>query len=119
MQSLKSPRLVGAKRANQIHQQTNFTKNNSRRKFDRSLLPSPAAYYSQEIKSLKIKSEWVQTHCCFHDDSKPSLSLNMIDGHFRCFACGAKGGDVLAFHRLRYGLTFIEAVNYFGAWRHE
>ncbi|OGV48943.1 MAG: hypothetical protein A3F46_06860 [Legionellales bacterium RIFCSPHIGHO2_12_FULL_42_9] len=96
----------------------NFTKNKGRRKFDRSLLPAPAAYYSQEIPNLKIKSEWAQTHCCFHDDSNPSLSLNMKSGHFRCFGCGAKGGDIIAFHMLRYGLTFIEAVNYFGAWSH-
>jgi hypothetical protein len=116
MWNLKSPRLVGTKRANKVHQQINFTKNKTTRTFDRSLLPAPVAYYSQEIPNLKTKLEWAKTHCCFHDDSKPSLSVNMKKGYFRCFACGAKGGDVLAFHMLRYGLTFIEAVNYFGAW---
>lgn len=118
MQQIKSPRIVGAKRACQVHRRINFTKNKDRRKFDRSLLPAPAVYYSQEIQNLKIKSEWIQTHCCFHDDSKPSLGINMNDGHFRCFACGAKGGDILAFHRLRYGMSFTEAVDYFGAWNH-
>ena len=43
----------------------------------------------------------------------------MVNGHFKCFGCGIKGGDVLAFHMLRYKLTFQDAVTYFGAWSHE
>jgi hypothetical protein len=31
-------------------------------------------------------------------------------------ACGAAGGDVLAFHRRRHGMTFIEAARALGAW---
>ena len=30
--------------------------------------------------------------------------------------CGAKGGDVLAFHMQRHGLRFIEAARALGAW---
>jgi hypothetical protein len=119
MNDIKSRPIVGTKRANQFYQQGHFTRNNHHRKFDRSLLPAPEAYYNKEFPKLKIKSEWVKVHCCFHDDSTPSLSINMVDGHYRCFACGIKGGDVLAFHRLRYGLNFVDAVNHFGAWKHE
>jgi hypothetical protein len=31
-------------------------------------------------------------------------------------ACCAKGGDVLAFHMQRYGLSFIDAAKALGAW---
>ena len=47
--------------------------------------------------------------CVFHDNRTPSLSVNLETGAFRCFACGAKGSDILAFHRLRYGLSFEKA----------
>ena len=114
----RAPRLVGAKRANKIHQQANFTKNHYSRKFDSSLLPNPMHYYKEQFPKIKTKAGWVQIRCCFHDDSTPSLRINLLQGHFRCFACGSKGGGILTFHMLRYELTFIEAVNYFGAWSH-
>lgn len=89
---------------------------NKYKKFDRTRLPTPASYYSKQFKKLKIKSEKVVVRCCFHEDTTPSLSINLIEGYFRCFGCGAKGGDVLAFHRLRYGLNFTDAVTELGAW---
>ena len=87
--------FVGATRAYKTNVDSNFHLKIIGRKFDRSLLPTPAAYYSKQFQNLKIKSEWVKVRCCFHDDSTPSLSINMVNGHFRCFGCGAKGGDVL------------------------
>lgn len=91
----------------------------SKRKFDRSRLTTPAAYYKKEFKTLKIKSEWVKVKCCFHNDTTPSLNLNMVDGHFRCFGCHKKGGDIIAFHMQRYGVNFCDAVTELGAWRHD
>jgi len=32
-------------------------------------------------------------------------------------ACGAHGGDVLAFHRLKYKQSFVDAAKALGAWR--
>jgi hypothetical protein len=119
MRDIQSPQFVAATRANLIYQRKDSTNKGHGRKFDRTLLPTPASYYTQEFQKLKIKSEWVKVRCCFHDDSTPSLNINMVDGYFRCFSCGAKGGDVLSFHRLRYGISFIEAVNHFGAWSDE
>jgi len=119
MKPTQSPRFVGAMRAHKTYQLEKFNIKNDRRKFERSLFPTPASYYSKQFQKLKIKSEWVKVNCCFHNDSVPSLSINMVNGHFHCFGCGTKGGDVLSFHRLRYGLSFIEAVNHFGAWREE
>jgi hypothetical protein len=119
MNNIKSPLFVGARRANQFYSNRDFTRKRRSRKFERSLLPTPASYYSKVFPNLKIKSEWVKVRCCFHNDSTPSLSINMVDGHFRCFGCNAKGGDVLAFHMLLHKFNFIEAVNDFGAWNYE
>jgi hypothetical protein len=90
-----------------------------KRLLDRSLLPSPLAYYRQHFPTLRDKSKWVTVHCCFHEDRQPSLALHLPSGAFRCFGCGAKGGDLIAFHMKRYGMSFIATVNYFGGWRYE
>jgi hypothetical protein len=86
------------------------------RRFNSFRLPKPSHYYAQYFPNLKIHTECVSVHCCFHDDAHPSLRLNLRNGAFRCFGCGAKGGDVLAFHQQRFQLTFIEAVSFLGAW---
>lgn len=96
-----------------IKKQTNFNR------FLREMLPTPANYYSKEFPDLKIKSEWVKVLCPFHNDHKPSLNISMINGHFKCHACGASGCDVLAFQRLRYQQSFKEAAIALGAWRQE
>lgn len=49
--------------------------------------------------------------CVVHDDTAPSLAVNIINGNFCCFGCGA-GGDVFKFAMLRYGLSFADAVKY-------
>lgn len=42
--------------------------------------------------------EW-QCLCVFHNDSSPSLSINVSSGLYICYACGAKGnGKTLARH---------------------
>lgn len=93
--------------------------NNKYRKFNRELLPTPAAYYSKQFPGLKIKLESVTVRCCFHEDKNPSLIISMIDGHFYCFSCKTKGFDLLKFHCLRYNMNFAEAVDYFGARDYE
>ena len=86
-------------------------------KFDRALLPDPLVYYEAEGLKLIGHGRWRTTRCCFHEDKKPSLSVNVEHGGFKCHACGAKGGDVLAFHMLRHGLAFVSAAKALGAWR--
>ena len=78
------------------------------RRFNPQRLPLPLHYY-----------QWGSVRCCFHEDTQPSLRINLNFGGFHCFGCGEKGGDIVAFHQRRYHLTFIEAVNYFGAWEYE
>ena len=87
-----------------------------RKYFDRALLPNPIFYYQAVFPGLKATFDWTNVCCCFHDDKRPSLYLHLPSGGFYCFSCGKKGGDVIAFHRQRYGVSFVETVNFFGAW---
>lgn len=117
-----SQTVASVMRAQSQNKQVNYTSKAKgyKRTFNRCLLPTPAAYYTKQFPGMKIKSEWVKVKCCFHEpDTNPSLHISMVDGHFRCFACGAKGCDVIAFHRLRFKASFVEAVNFMGAWCHE
>src|SRR5690348_2828361 len=86
------------------------------KRINRSLLPTAATYYSKQFPGIKLKSQWVKVFCCFHSDSNPSLSINLISGGFNCFACGAKGGDVISFVMQRYHLTFKEACLQLGVY---
>lgn len=84
------------------------------KRINRSALPNPAIFYSKEFPGIKIKSEWTKVRCCFHADSNPSLSINLISGGFNCFACGTKGGDVISFVMQRYQFTFKQACKQLG-----
>jgi DNA primase len=48
----------------------------------------------------------------------PSLRVSLADGHFRCMTCGAKGGDIIALHRLLTGCGFVQAVRELGGRLH-
>ena len=91
----------------------------SRRGFQRDRLPDPAAYFAKEGLTFKGSGEWLSTKCCFNPDRHPSLRVRIETGSFRCMTCGERGGDVLAFHRKRYGQGFKEAAKELGAWEEE
>ena len=90
---------------------------NSKSNFDRTKLPRPADYFAQQSLKLTGGGEWRNVVCPFHDDTKPSLRIRPDTGSFRCMVCGVHGGDVLAFHQQRYGLSFKQAAQQLGAWR--
>ncbi len=46
--------------------------------------------------SLKRQGKQYSGRCPFHEDKKPSLSVDPVKGLWHCFGCGA-GGDVLGF----------------------
>ncbi len=49
--------------------------------------------------------------CPFHADNHAgSFRVNVDTGSFRCFSCGAKGADIIAFLQLRNGLSFADAL---------
>jgi DNA primase len=85
--------------------------------FARESLPTPAAYFARERVELVGRGQWRSAVCPFHEDKRPSLRVNIETGGYRCMACGAKGGDVLAFHRARHGLSFVQAARDLGVWR--
>lgn len=93
-----------------------YTIDKKRGKFVRSLLPNPITYYESQAMILKGGGAWRSAICPFHKDTKPSLQINIEKGAYRCMACGARGGDVLAFHQHKHGLNFIEACKQLGAW---
>jgi hypothetical protein len=89
-----------------------------KRGFDRNRLPQVADYYQPVFGGLRFNaSGWTQVRCVFHEDGHASLSIHRERGAFRCFACGARGGDVLAFEMLRSGADFKSAARALGAWR--
>lgn len=50
--------------------------------------------------------------CPFHDDKRAgSFVINIRTGAFRCFSCGARGGDIIDFHMQRHRLCFTDAFN--------
>lgn len=84
-------------------------------RFERERLPDPLGYFEGAGLRLIGRGAWRSALCPFHTDHSPSLRVNVETGAFRCMACGAKGGDVLAFHRRRHGLSFVQAARDLGA----
>ena len=117
-----NPKNLGAVAVTQLTP-TNHTSNsnkiswNYKSGFDRSLLPNPYNYFTEQGLKLTGGGEWKKALCSFHEDTKPSLRVRLDSGSFCCMACGVKGSDVLAFHMLRYGMGFKEAAKSLGAWR--
>ena len=75
----------------------------------------PLAFYRAELPGTpapKRDHGWVSGGLCpFHDDAhKGNFRVNTSTGAFCCFACGAKGGDVITFTQLRHGLSFPDAL---------
>jgi hypothetical protein len=128
-QPIKNPLLVGANKGFKqhtnnvpVHDTANSRSGKMTRKiFNRNDLPAPIDYYCEHFPNLPIHTDrqWLSVPCCFHDDKNPSLRINLISGGFYCFGCSAKGGDVIAFHMQRYGIPFVAAVTFFGAWTYE
>lgn len=85
--------------------------------FDRTHLPDPVSYYADAAGlALQGRGKWRTTRCDFHDGSD-SMRINTETGAFRCMAeCGARGGDVLAYHMAAHGMEFVDAAKALGAW---
>lgn len=93
-----------------------YANNQPRGKFIRKNLPSSITYYESQNIKLLGKGAWRSAICPYHNDTEPSLRVNVEKGAYRCMACGARGGDVLAFHQHLHGLNFVEACKQLGAW---
>jgi len=90
---------------------------------DHGSLPTSLQYLSQHgLVNGSQRGQWVTVCCPAHKggaEANPSMRVHIADGHFRCMACGAKGGDVIALHRLRTGLSFRDAVRDLGGHFHD
>jgi DNA primase len=53
---------------------------------------TPYDLFSKYLPDLKPDREQQLVKCIFHNDDTPSLSVNIKEGVFHCFGCGAKGG---------------------------
>lgn len=83
--------------------------------FERDRLPDPTAYFEGEGLLLRGPGKWKTTECRFHGGSD-SLRVNTASGAWVCMACGAKGGDVLAYEMQATGTEFVQAAKTLGAW---
>lgn len=74
----------------------------------------PADYYAKHLAKYTItkSKEWVVNGLCpFHaDKATGSFSINLSSGAFKCFSCGAKGADIVSFHRQKYNLDFFSSL---------
>lgn len=66
--------------------------------------------YSQELSKTKVKGAKMMACCCFHNESEPSLSIDLKTGQYHCFACG-KSGNYINFYAELNGLSIKAAFN--------
>ena len=86
--------------------------------FDRNLLPDPVPYFEAQGLTLTgpPTAKWKTAGCSFHG-SRDSMRINTTSGAWVCMAgCGARGGDVLAYHMALHGMGFVEAARDLGCW---
>ncbi|MDA8791916.1 CHC2 zinc finger domain-containing protein [Bacteriovoracaceae bacterium] len=50
--------------------------------------------FCEVFKDLCIHKNQQNVSCIFHEDRKPSMSVNLDKGVFYCFSCGEKGNIV-------------------------
>lgn len=84
--------------------------------FVRDRLPDPVGYFESLGLPLRGPGKWGTTRCDFHGGSD-SMRVHRERGAWVCMACGAKGGDVLAFQMAAAGQGFIDAACSLGAWQ--
>lgn len=85
--------------------------------FYRDRLPDPVTYFEAQglVLTGPRSAKWRTTRCNFHDGSD-SMRVNVKDGAWKCMACGAGGGDVLAYEMQATGADFVTAAKALGAW---
>lgn len=86
--------------------------------FQRERLPDPVGYFESLGFDLQGRGQWRTTRCDFHG-GHDSLRVNTQSGGWCCMACGASGGDVLAFHMQHHGLDFVQAARDLNCWTGE
>lgn len=83
--------------------------------FRREGLPDPISFFESEGLRLTGRGVWRTTSCQFHG-GRDSMRVNTKSGGWCCMACGARGGDSVAYLMARDGLDFADAARKLGAW---
>lgn len=83
--------------------------------FNRDALPDAVSFYEAEGLTLTGRGRWRTTECRLHGGSD-SLRINTESGGWCCMACGASGGDVLAYRMQAHDEDFITAARALSAW---
>lgn len=69
------------------------------------------AFYTSELLSLKTNGgSKAMALCSFHEDTNPSLSVNLETGQWNCLA-GCGSGSVFDFHMKKHGTDYRTAFN--------
>jgi DNA primase len=87
-------------------------------KLDKSKLLSPIATLDFLGVRYRRSGQRLECYCPFHKNGKernPSLMVDAREGYFRCFTCGAKGGDVIALYQGATEACFHDAIKTLGA----
>ena len=72
---------------------------------------TPEIFETYFRKSLPRSEEWSpgsHAHCPFHDDDKPSLSINVETGQFQCFAHCIEGSKLVTFEMRLLGTDDVQ-----------
>lgn len=74
----------------------------------------PKDFYNSEEQEVETGSRglWKSAGLCpFHSDRNKGNFFILVDGGaFKCFSCGAKGNDIIAFVMQKYELSFRKAL---------
>lgn len=69
---------------------------------------------SEGLKLKKYSNRIYKSLCCFHSETKPSLTFYTDTNRFNCFACtdenGESGGDVINFYARIHDINNSEAI---------
>lgn len=66
------------------------------------------AAYTKFVQKPEFKHDRMVSLCPFHDDRKPSFSVDLKTGKFVCFACG-KAGNYVSFRAELDGTSNADA----------
>lgn len=89
--------------------------NETRGRLLRNLIPDPVSYYAAQVLRQAPRGRQRMGECPVHGGSD-SLSADTATGRFLCFACGAKGGNMLDLHMQAHGLSLRDAARELGCW---
>jgi len=70
------------------------------------------SFYSRHLKLTPTSATQVRALCPFHNDQNPSLSINLANGLYHCFACPAKG-NIFNFRMKAENLSFADCLKAF------